>query len=81
MVHAMSRRSGRHRIMGSLPDGSPRDDGFRIGLNMILTYTSESTVARSLVVQADDDLNWRSHTLSMEEEGEVGGRGRGICMI
>lgn len=40
----MSRISGRHRIMGSLLNGSPRDDGFRSGLKVFSTYASESPV-------------------------------------
>lgn len=38
---------------------APRDDGFRSGLSVLSTYTSESPAA-GVYMRAGDDLSWRS---------------------
>ncbi|KAL8936749.1 MAG: hypothetical protein Q9216_004768 [Gyalolechia sp. 2 TL-2023] len=59
MGDKMSRISGRHRIMGSWPKGSPRDDGFRSGLSVLSTHTLESSSKTSLTTSSNTKENNR----------------------
>lgn len=59
-------RSSSHH--GKLAQGGPRDDGFRNGIRVVLTYPSELPAEWELCCRAGNDLSWWSDGKKKKKE-------------